>query len=164
MTRPSVSSLLVVRSVGRPTAGLGAALLLALVACGRSAAPLVACPAPADDCDALFEQQAVVEAAFADNAGQNGDGDAAREAADCVALLTAARLDQGCAEPCAELCRLHPCDSPAGADCAASCLDAGVDVDDVAAAAVVAANTPGVCTCDVCVDVQAVCDASFVCP
>ncbi len=160
MSRPWVSLF-----VARPIACVGSALcLLALVSCGRSAAPLVACPAPADDCDALLEQQDTVEAAFAANAGQNGDGDAAREAADCVALLTQVRLDQGCAEPCAELCRLHPCEAPAGADCTASCLDAGVAIDDVADAAVVVANTPGVCTCDVCADVQAVCDVSFVCP
>ena len=148
--------------------------LAAVAACGRSAEPAVACPAPATVCDELLQQQQSIEAAFL-AASSADDGDAAIRAAagECAVQLSRAALDGGCVEPCVELCRLHPCPvlDEVGAvdvdgDCAARCAvvigeNAGVDLDRALSRA---AEDPGLCSCRGCgAPDDALCTALFDC-
>ena len=161
-----------------PRLALIAASVLAVVvgACGRSAVPAVACPAPAAVCDDLLQQQQTVEAAFLAASGDD-DGDATiRQAAgECAVQLSRAALDGGCVEPCVELCRLHPCpvldetgavDVDGDGDCAARCAvvvgeNAGVDLDRALSRA---AEDPGLCSCRGCgAPDDALCTALFDC-
>jgi hypothetical protein len=165
----------------RPTslhAPLVCALLAALSsACGRSAEPVVACPAPAADCATLLQQQTTVETAYGAalpvDDEDDGDADARREAGECAAQLVQASLELGCVDRCVELCRLHPCPvlDEAGAvdvdgDCVARC---GVVVGQSPAVAIDtaitrAAEEPGLCTCRGCgAPDDALCTGLFDC-
>jgi hypothetical protein len=145
----------------------------AIGACGRSAEPAVACPAPATDCDDLLAQQRAIESAYT-AAAVDGDDPAVRAAAgECAVLLSRAALDAGCVEACVELCRLHPCpildDSGVvddDGDCVARCgvvvaESAGVDLDRALSRA---AQDPGLCSCRGCgAPDDALCTALFDC-
>jgi len=152
-------------------------VLVMLSACGRTPEPRVACPAPADDCATLLEQQQQSEAIYIDNAVRGQDVGAAerREAGVCVQLLTDRVLDLGCAAPCDELCRLHPCavldESGARLEtsacverCTALVGDQSIVADDLAVAVDKAAENPGFCTCRACVsEDDALCTQLFDC-
>lgn len=153
-------------------------LLVGSLSCGRSAEPVVACPAPAADCATLLQQQQGIEARYAgaaDDVDVNDELDAAvrQQAGECVVQLATASLDLGCVDRCVELCRLHPCPvlDDAGAvdatgDCAARCAtvtaaDATVDLDT---AITRAAEEPGLCTCRGCgAPGDALCTSLFDC-
>jgi hypothetical protein len=145
----------------------------AVGACGRSAEPAVACPAPAAECDDLLAQQQAIEATYAAAAVDDGDPAVRVAAGECAVLLSRAALDGGCVEACVELCRLHPCPvldeagavDPAG-DCPARCgvvvgENAGVDIRRAIARA---AEDPGLCSCRGCgAPDDALCTALFDC-
>lgn len=151
--------------------------LLMLVACGRTPEPLVPCPAPADDCPALLEQQQQSEAVYIDNAvrGEGSGAPQRREAAACVQLLTDRVLELSCAPACDELCRLHPCGvvndagvrvSPSACvpRCEALVADQSIVADDLEIAVDKAAENPGFCTCRACVNEDdALCTVLFDC-
>jgi hypothetical protein len=152
-------------------------VVTALMACGRSAEPVVACPAPSDDCAVLLEQQAGVEAVYA-GAAVDGDSAAAAvraESGACVQVLVGRSLELGCVEPCAELCRLHPCPvlSAEGAivvgdtACIDRCAEVSADVavgQSLGVAIDRAAEEPGLCTCRGCASPDdALCTGLFDC-
>lgn len=150
------------------------AAVLAVVGCGRSAAPQVVCPQPATDCAALVEQQAGVEADHA-AAAAAGDADVMDEAAQCTQLFVETSLDRQCVDPCDELCRLHPCaivdddgtrfdPSTCPARCGALVDEGAIAAADLDVAAVKAAENPGFCTCRACTAVDdALCTRLFAC-
>ena len=152
------------------------AFVLALNACGRSAEPVVACPAPADDCVALLEQQARIETIYATAAGEGDTAAAVREESGaCVQTLVDRALKLGCVEPCAELCRLHPCpvlsvdgvvvveDGVCEARCAEVTADSAV-AQTLTVAIDRAAAEPGLCTCRGCASRDdALCTELFDC-
>ena len=152
-------------------------VLLLLSACGRTPEPVVPCPAPADDCVALLEQQQQSEAVYIDNAVRGADEGTAerREAAACVQLLTDRVLELACAPACEELCRLHPCGvldeagvrvSPSACvpRCEALVADQSIVADDLDIAVDKAAENPGFCTCRACVsEDDALCTQLFDC-
>ena len=131
--------------------------VVAVVACGRSAEPRVACPQPASDCADLLLQQADIEAVFAAGVAAE-DAALADEAAQCEQLLIEVAVDKSCfANNCAELCRLHPCPGAGGEDagsCAARCDDllaAGtIDVVSLGQVLEKAGERPAFCTCRAC--------------
>jgi hypothetical protein len=142
-------------------------------ACGRSAEPAIACPAPAADCDDLLAQQQAIESAHAAAAVEGGDAAVRVAAGECAVQLSRAALDGGCVEACVELCRLHPCPVldesgavDADGDCAARCgvvigENAGIDLDRALARA---AEDPGLCSCRGCgAPDDALCTALFDC-
>lgn len=156
------------------------AFALALNACGRSAEPVVACPAPADDCVALLEQQAGIETIYAAAAGEGDTAAAVRdESGACVQTLVDRALQLGCVEPCAELCRLHPCpvlsvdgdvvvqDGVEDGVCEARCAEVSADsavAQTLAVAIDRAAAEPGFCTCRGCASRDdALCTELFDC-
>lgn len=66
-----------------------------------------------------------------------------------TARLDLAAADASCAVPlCDEVCRLHPCSDER--DCVAACEDLEIPEGELRAMILRAANTPGVCTCDIC--------------
>lgn len=151
--------------------------LFALAACGRSATPTVPCPAPADDCAALLEQQAGLEAVYADASDDGADVgvEVRRDSAACLQLVTDRVVDLGCAAPCDELCRLHPCavldddgNRQAASACPARCEalleDQSIVAADLPLVIDKAAENPGFCTCRACVtDDDAFCTQLFDC-
>jgi hypothetical protein len=154
------------------TAGL-LAVGASVGSCGRSAESAVNCPAPAADCSELEEQQAAAEAAHAAAPADGEGADVRRDAGECVALLVAEAVVGECVDPCAELCRLHPCPVldadgvvDVDADCAARCAevveaDGSVDLDTALARA---AQEPAFCTCRGCgAPDDALCTGLFDC-
>ena len=152
-------------------------VVAAMMACGRSAEPAVACPAPSDDCAVLLEQQAGIEAVYA-GAAVDGDSAAAAvraESGECVQALVGRSLELGCVEPCAELCRLHPCPVlsaegdivVADTACIDRCAEVSADVAVAQSLGVAidrAAEEPGLCTCRGCASPDdALCTELFDC-
>ncbi len=154
-----------------------ASFVMMLVACGRTPEPVVACPAPADDCPTLLQQQQELESVYIDFAVRGADEGATqrREAAGCGQLLTDRVVNLGCVQPCAELCRLHPCGvldddgtrvSPSNcpARCEALVADQSIVADDLAIAIGKAAENPGFCTCRACIsEDDSLCTQLFDC-
>ncbi len=156
------------------------AFVLALNACGRSAEPVVPCPAPADDCAALLDQQAAIEAIYAAAADEGDTAAAVREESGaCAQTLVGRALQLGCVEPCAELCRLHPCpvlsvdgdvvvqDGVEDGACETRCAEVAADgavAQTLAVAIDRAAAEPGFCTCRGCASRDdALCTQLFDC-
>jgi hypothetical protein len=148
-------------------------LLLFLVACGRSAEPVVACPQPADACEELEEQQQGVEAVYA-AAAADDDAVAMDESAQCVQVFVDQSIDLGCVPACEALCRLHPCvvvddegntfdPSACPARCDQLVKDGAVSVVDVDAAAVKAGENPELCSCTACEQGDVLCTRLFAC-
>ncbi len=151
--------------------------VVVLAGCGRTPEPVVPCPAPADACDDLLQQQADLEAIYEDASDDGKDKGVAerRESAACLQLITDRLIDGACVEPCGELCRLHPCvilDAGGArqdtAGCGARCLelvaDQSIAAADLKVAIEKAAENPGFCTCRAClVEDDAFCTQLFDC-
>lgn len=146
---------------------------LSLAACGRSS------PDPCRAREGLTCETLAVERAL-----EQDDFDAAVDALDasrasaegaCVQALVTEQVERSCiADPCLELCALHPCSvrdadgAPSDDDCATRCdaevAEAAIARADLDRAIIRAAESPTLCTCVVCDEAtQPLCDALWVC-
>lgn len=158
-----------------------AALLVTLMACGRTSPERDFCKAREGlSCQTLATERAAEEDEYA-AAVAAGDAALVDERGDCVQEFVAEQLEDGCiaAEAstlCRELCQLHPCAVRAtdgtpdpSAECIGRCVDEqqdnSISLPALQAALQRAAGTPGLCTCRICDPTAsaALCDELWVC-